>query len=255
MDTSNLSPLGVMLSNPDWSTVLLLAAFYGGVAVLLNWFSFGRPFARFAEGYRGVAPPYLTNPATLFALMAAFLGNTIVLTDRQAEQAVLQEADRTAAIVGLADLVPGAHDLHRMTAAYIRTAIDHEWHLPRDFAPGDTALRALTEAVLKLPAEPAGASAQLLGDVRGLASARAARRGIVESRVDEIPWLSVLLLGVLTQFGVAVVHLDKRKPQIAALAITTASLVVVLGLLALIERPFDGAHAVSPAPLLRVLAG
>ena len=245
------------LHDPSWATLLILGAGYTSVALILHWLSFGRPFVRLAEGYRGVVPPYLTSPAMVFALMTAFLSSAVVGTNRDAERAVQQERDGAAAIIQFADIVPAAHDLHRLTETYIRAVLEHEWHDPRDFSPGDAALRAMTEAVLALPTQaavPPMVPAQLLREVREIGAARSIRRGIVESHVDEIPWLSVLLLGVLTQVGIAVVQLDKRKPQALALAVTTASIVVVLGLIALMERPFDGIHIVSSAPLQRVLS-
>ena len=256
MDDASHSLIVLWLRDPGWTTLLILGAGYTAVALILHWLSFGRPFARLADGYRGVVPPYLTSPAMVFALMTAFLSNAVVGMNRDAERAVQQERDGATAIIQFADIVPAAHDLHRLTEIYIRTVLEREWYHPRDFAPGDVALRALTEAVLALPtraAVPPMVPAQLLREVREIGSARSIRRGIVESHADEIPWLSVLLLGVLTQVGIAVVQLDKRKPQALALAVTTASIVVVLGLIALMERPFDGMHVVSSAPLQRVL--
>jgi hypothetical protein len=258
MDDASYGLIGLWLRDPNWATLLILGTGYTAVALILHWLSFGRPFMRLAEGYRGVVPPYLTSPAMVFALMTAFLSSAVVGTNRDTERAVQHERDGAAVIIQFADIVPAAHDLHRLTETYIRAVLDREWRRPRDFAPCDAALQALTEeAVLALPTQaavPPMVPAQLLREVREIGSARSIRRGIVESQVDEIPWLSVLLLGVLTQIGIAVVQLDKPKPQALALAVTTASIVVVLGLIALMERPFDGLHIVSPAPLQRVLS-
>ena len=256
MDTPSLSLIGLWLRDPDWSTVLILAAFYIGAGLLMHWLSFGRPFGRITQQCRGVVPPFLTIPSILFALMTAFLGNSVVGMTRQADQAVLQEQDAAIAIIQIADIVPAAKALRPLTEAYVHAVLDSEWRRPRRFALGEAALRALTDAVVALSGDPTVGptlQGQLLRDVRSIDAGRTTRRGIIESQTDDIPWLSVLLLGLLTQAGIAVVHLDNRKPQALALGVATTVIIVVLGLIALMERPFDGIHMVSAAPLQRML--
>jgi hypothetical protein len=64
----------------------------------------------------------------------------------------------------------------------------------------------------------------------------------------------VLILGALTQISIAVVHLQRRNAQIAALVVFSAAVVVALGLIALQERPFQGPFQVGPGPLRQLLA-
>jgi hypothetical protein len=70
---------------------------------------------------------------------------------------------------------------------------------------------------------------------------------------EDVKWLSVLVLAVMTQVSVALVHLDRARPQIAAIAVLTICLIVVIGLLAAHELPFAPPLAVSPAPIAHVL--
>jgi hypothetical protein len=66
--------------------------------------------------------------------------------------------------------------------------------------------------------------------------------------------VTVLVLGVLTQVSLALVHLDKVRALLSALAVFSLAAVVVLGLIALQEDPFAGSIQVSPAPLEDALA-
>jgi hypothetical protein len=66
-------------------------------------------------------------------------------------------------------------------------------------------------------------------------------------------WAAVLLLALITQLAIAVVHLEKQRPQSAALFIFTFAAVSVLGLLAVHEAPFEPPIFVPPGPIAEVL--
>ena len=60
------------------------------------------------------------------------------------------------------------------------------------------------------------------------------------------------MLALVTQLAIAVVHLDRPRPQIAALFIFTLAAVSV-GLLAIHEAPFEPPVFVPPGPIGDVL--
>ena len=66
-------------------------------------------------------------------------------------------------------------------------------------------------------------------------------------------WAAVLILALITQVAIALVHLDKPRPQAAALFVFTLAAVSVLGLLAVHESPFEPPVFVPPGPILDVL--
>ena len=66
-------------------------------------------------------------------------------------------------------------------------------------------------------------------------------------------WAAVLLLALITQLAIAVVHLDKPRPQAAALFIFTLAAVSLLGMLAIHEAPYEPPVFVPPGPILDVL--
>jgi hypothetical protein len=95
--------------------------------------------------------------------------------------------------------------------------------------------RALIETVLKVRAT------------------RSERISLAADRTAETKWATLLLLGLLTQFAIALVHLDRPRAQIAALAVFSTAAVVAFGLVAAQERPFAVPLQVSPDPFEEVV--
>ncbi len=84
-------------------------------------------------------------------------------------------------------------------------------------------------------------------------SARNARLALSRDESEDVKWFSVLAIAVMTQISVALVHFERVRPQIAAQAVLTGSIIVVIGLLAAHELPFASPIAVSPDPIAHVL--
>ena len=68
-----------------------------------------------------------------------------------------------------------------------------------------------------------------------------------------VNWLGVVILGVLTQVAVAVVQLDKMRPQALALFVFTTAFAATVVLIGLYARPYAG-NGVSDAPLRAAVA-
>jgi hypothetical protein len=61
------------------------------------------------------------------------------------------------------------------------------------------------------------------------------------------------LMAVMAQISVAVVQLDEVRAQIAAMVIFTASIVLVVGMIATHEGPFRPPLGIRPAPIAKLL--
>ncbi len=66
-------------------------------------------------------------------------------------------------------------------------------------------------------------------------------------------WLAMIVLGILTQLAVAVVQLDKIRPQALALFVFTTGFAATVALIGVGERPFSG-RAIDDAPLRAAVA-
>jgi len=118
------------------------------------------------------------------------------------------------------------------------------------------AFRDLTLAVmapdLTAAAPPAAHQAILAGLVE-IRQARRERFSLFARESDPVNWLGMLILGVATQFAIAVVQLDRLRPQALALFVFTTAFAATAVLVGLAERPFMGKH-IPDAPLRSAIA-
>jgi hypothetical protein len=138
---------------------------------------------------------------------------------------------------------------------YLQSVVKDEW--PRLGEQGASAKTDETYArLLREVSDPAIATAAgnpvhnaLLNSVLRLGEARAARVSLASDRTNDLKWLSVLILGVITQISLAAVHLERPRAQLTAIVLFSSAAIVALGLIALQEQPFDGAIRISPQPI------
>ena len=248
------------LDQPTWLVAFILAAGLGATAVLIHLATFRLPTRRPIAALAGVVAPFFGSVAILFALFTGFLANDIWERQRQASRAVLAERDAllamgTLSIATVSDMVP----IRAALRAYVEAVTGQEWAKMTDQGEAPEAEAALAE-VLRQVADPritaeAGAAAHsaLLNLALRLRTARNDRLAISGAEYDAEKWAAVLALAVFTQLALGLVHLERPRAQAAALGLFTAAAVVTLGLLAVRERPFDGAHPIPPDALMNVL--
>ena len=83
---------------------------------------------------------------------------------------------------------------------------------------------------------------------------RADRLALASDRTNDIKWITVLIIGVITQLAIALVHLERPRAHGAGVVVFSVAAIVALGLIALQEHPFSGDIQISPAPLVDALA-
>ena len=141
--------------------------------------------------------------------------------------------------------------------AYAQAVVDDEWPklaLEQRSPPTDAALNALLrEVALPGASKDVGIQRTMLDMVLRIRAAHEDRLVLSADRTVPTKWAAVLILAVITQVAIALVHLDKPRPQAAALFIFTLAAVSVLGLLAVHESPFEPPVFVPPGPILDVL--
>lgn len=248
------------LDQPAWVIMAVLLAGFAVTGGIVHQATYYRPARRFVGSLGGVAPPVFSTVGLLFGLLTGFLANDVWERQRQANRAVQVEHDAvltmgTLSIATVSDMAP----IRAALRAYVVAVADDEWPHMTDqeqSVPAEQALAELLRQVAspKVSAE-AGTAAHgaLLNLALQLGTARSDRLVISGVNYDEVKWATVLILGVLTQMAIGLVHLDRSRAQLAALGMFTAAAVVTLGLLAVRERPFDGAHPISPALLRSTL--
>ena len=247
----------------DWPAAGIFAALvalYGLSAAAIAWLSYGATAGPSARRLDGVVAPYFGAVGILFALLTSFLAGDIGDRNRQAARAVQAESGELRNVFTLS--VASASDMRAIRAAwadYVKAVIDDDW---KAMERGEQAasVNAAYDALLREVSDPkiateAGAAVHeaLLNAAVRVGTARSDRLALASDRTNELKWMMVLILGVMTQVAIGLVHLQKRDAQIAALVVFSIAAVVTLGLIAMQERPFAGTVSVAPAPLQELL--
>jgi len=239
---------------------IVVGAPYVLAAVLIYWFSHCRPFHSKVQTLAGVVAPFFGSVGILFGLLTGFLANDISDRNRQAARAILAEADglravQTLSIASITDMSTIRDALH----VYAESVLKDEW--PRMVDDGRSVKTEIAFAdLLKRVSDPtiarsAGQTVHtaLLNGVARIGSARTDRLALSDDRTSQFKWLTVFILGIITQIALGVVHLEKPRAQVTALTIFSFAAIVTLTLIATQEHPFAGAVQVSPAPLQNFL--
>lgn len=247
------------LSEP--ATLAILAGFLTATGVLVVWFGTGRPWRAHTARLGGIVAPFFSSVAILFALLTGFLASDVSQRNRLASQAVWNEAAAAARIQALS--LAARSDMAQtrtLLRSYLQSVVAEEWPL---MAVGEMSKRtgALLSELLETVVHPAvaaeaGSAAQtaLVNAVVAMDAARSDRLSASNDQTNALKWLTVLLLGAITQLAIGLVHLDKPRAMIAALTLFSIAAFVTLGLLTLQERVFSGLIQISPSPLMRIVA-
>jgi hypothetical protein len=238
----------------------VLAATYALFGVLIHVVTFRSPLRTAAKNLEGIVPQMLAVIGLLFGLLTGFLAADIGDHNTQAARAVGAETNalhevRTLSIASATDMT-GIRDALR---EYVRSELQDEWPRMSDFGRSSKTEAAfgnlLREAADQKVAREAGAAVHtaLLNAVSQVGRARSQRLAISTDATNTVKWITVLILAMITQVAIGLVHVEKPRAQIAALALFTSALVVALGLMAMQEWPFSGPLQISPAPLRAIL--
>jgi hypothetical protein len=248
------------LDLPAWSIVLLLALLLGATGALIHAVCFRPPHRALVASFFGVHPPFFVSPGLLFALLTGFLANNAWVENRQAVTLLIAERDGAASVIALGAAIPSeAPRLQSLVRNYLQAVVTDEWPSPRSQSPPPPAAAALTALLNAVTAPELGRQTSpplqsaLIAAVQRIADARAGRLALSEAPTEDAKWFAVLLLAVLSQTGVAAVHLEQQRAQALALTIFTSSAVVLLSLIAVCERPYHGSRQLSHAPLQELL--
>ena len=217
------------------------------IAALIVWVTHKSPARLYFASCVGITGPFFTSVAILFALFAAFLANDVQRRNTQAQSAVFREAEGIRAILRLSEaLGEHAEPVDRAALGYLKFVLNEELPAMRrsgSVADNLGALRTLGVALLApslTASTPAPVQTAMLQGLVTVQEARLERLTLAGDISAPLNWLAVIALGILTQIAVAVVQLDKVRPQALALFVFTTAFATTVALIGLGERPFSG---------------
>jgi uncharacterized membrane protein len=249
------------LDLPAAGVFALLIALYAATGAAIAWLAFGAAFRASVRRLDGVVPPFFGAVAILFALLTGFLAGDVGDRNRQAARAAQAEAGELRNVLTLSVAAPSdMRDIRTAWTAYVRAIVIDEWPAMERGAQAVSASAAY-DVLLREVVDPRIASetgvavhAALLNATVRVGTARSDRLALASDRTNDLKWVVVLMLGIMTQVSIGLVHLQKRNAHVAALATFSLAAVIALGLIGMQERPFAGEVRVAPAPLQDLLS-
>jgi hypothetical protein len=216
------------------------------IAAAIVWVTHLSPARPFFASCIGIAGPFFASVAVLFSLFAAFLANDVQHHNADAKAAVFREADGVRTILRLAEALGDAgRPLKAAAVGYVQATLAHEW--PAMQRQGNEtedlgALRSLTLAAVApdlTAAMPTAAHQTILDSLVEIRQARRERLTLTADASDSMSWVAMLILGILTQVAVAVVQLERLRPQALALFVFTTAFVATVVIIGLSDGSFS----------------
>jgi hypothetical protein len=248
------------LSLPLPALILVLTAFYSASALVLIRLSFGALAGPWVRSFRGVVGPFVGAIVIIFSILVGFLASDVWDRNRRAAATVRGEGANLVSLHALAAALGTPHvAIDRAIRAYAIAVIDMEWPRmeygeasPEAEAAQDELLQTVAQSDFAV-ADNAALARLLLDTALRVREARSDRLAFASDFSENFKWSCVLLMGLMAQISLAAVHLDEARAQFAAMVIFTTSIVLVIGLIAAHEGPFQPPLGISPAPIAKLL--
>lgn len=242
--------------------VLALAGFYTATAAFLFWLCFGRLTRRWMLSFNGAIAELFSAIMVIFGIQIGFVASDIWDRNRRASAAVETESASLTMLNALAAAsgLP-ADGIRQAIRVYVTAVTGKEWPSMADSGLGaaeaEQALGGLLRTVAATQHDPKDANAKfdtlLLDMALKVQAARADRLVLSAPYSESIKWACVLVLALTGQISIAMLHLDRPRPHLAAMVIFTSSLVLIIALIAANEGPFQPPLYISSDPIARVL--
>lgn len=240
----------------------LFVFFVGIVPLLTGWVCYHlamRPRAVAVFHPRDLQTSYLGALTLPFALFLAFMVSDIWNRENRYAQTVLQEVQQLDAMLDIARVCgPSCAPVDEAVGAYARALSRYEWDegwvAPRPEV--SQAFEGLAGAVAEAEADTTVAahmrSALLSGEIE-LRRLRTDRYFILHADLAPHRWIIVLVLGVLSQIGLAALHVGKRPQLIVALVTFSIAFSTTLAYTVALSWPTVDESIVPSEELRRIL--
>lgn len=228
------------LESSHWQIVLSVAMPVA-VALLLFALEARGPLAPFLQKSLGLVGPYFTSVAILFGLMSALLMNDVWQKDNAANQSVQAEDDAMRALFQLAR----ANDLPELSSllkTYAETAAKENPHsraAPDARQQTDRAYEAIVSSVSHAYGVEGATRSFILSTATEMRRARDRRLYLADDETVGIKWLSIIVLGALTQIAILLVHTGSRRAVRVSVSLFTVAFTFCLLIVAIFDTPFE----------------
>lgn len=254
------SLLNSLFFSPDLTIFLGIFVVYVAIALIIILL-FNTPRLRgFFSSFEGFRGTFYSPAASMFALLAAFMGATLINSFNTHTESINQERTALLLYVDFVNNTPqlANQNLQYKVKQYLQSALDEEWPLleKEKMSKNTGALFQdifLTTNKFSSTLEGSIAGLELAKVLNSWYEARAKRLSYRWKNIDYLRWGVLFIVAFLLQLSVAAVHLASSGRVMAlSIGITTALIISVMTPLALNVDHYTGLLQVSKMPLNEV---
>jgi hypothetical protein len=228
-------------SSSSWQIVFSLVTPAAAALVILALEKRG-PIAPALQRTTGLVAPYFTSIAILFGLFTALLMNDVWQKDTAARQSVQVEDDALRALIQLARTSNIEATLAPGIKAYVAAAARENPYsraAPNARAETDKTYEGLLRSVTHVQGLDGPARSNLLSTLGELRRARDRRLYLADDETSGIKWVSILVLGALTQIAIMLVHIGNRRAIRVSVGLFTVAFTFCLVIVSIFDTPFE----------------
>ena len=218
------------------------------VALLLFAIEARGPLAPLLQKPLGLVAGYFTAVAILFGLTSALLMNDVWQKDNAARQSVQAEDDALRALFQLAR-TNDLPELNPLLKAYAAAAAkENPWSraAPDARQQTDRAYEAIVSGVTRAHGVESSIRTFILSTAVEMRRARDRRLYVADDETVGIKWLSMIVLGALTQIAILLVHVGERTAVRVSVSLFTVAFTFCLLIVAIFDTPFEMTLAKEP---------
>ena len=252
--------LDTLFYSHDLLIFIFIMGVYVAIALMIIWVTYTPRLRNFFLSCEGIHGTFYSPAATMFALLAAFMGASLVSSFNAHTESINQERTALLLYVDFVNNTPqlANQNLQYQVKQYLQSALEEEWplleHEKVSKNTGELFQGIFLKTIKIAPVlEGTQAGRELAKVLDSWYEARAKRLSYRWKHVEILRWGVLFTVAFLLQLSVAATHLSSSKrAMILSLGITTALIVSVMTPLALNINHYSGLLQVSQIPLYEV---
>jgi len=252
--------LGTILYSHDFVIFMCIFGFYTCIAFIIVLLVYTPRLSGFFSSFNGIQGTFYSPAATMFALISAFMGATLVSGFNAHTESINQERTALLLYVDFINMTPQLtnQNLQYQVKQYLQSALDEEWPLlEREKTSKRTGelFQGIFYSTIKVAPTLEGTQAgkELAKILDSWYEARAKRLSFRWHHIEILRWSVLIAVAFLLQISVAATHLgSSRRAMSLSMCITTALIIAVITPLALNVNHYSGLLEVSKMPLNEV---
>jgi hypothetical protein len=254
------SILNTLFYSPDLEIFLSIFGVYVAIALFIILIVYTPRFRGFFSSFNGIHGTFYSPAATMFALLAAFMGASLVNGFNSHTESISQERTALLLYIDFVNNTPplANQNLQHQVKQYLQSTIEEERplleHEKISKNTGEIFQGIFAKTIKIAPAlEGTQAGRELAKVLDSWYEARAKRLSFRWRHIEILRWGVLFTVAFLLQISVAATHLgSSMRAMILSLGITTALIISVITPLALNVNHYSGLLQVSLTPLNEV---